>query len=323
MQFNYTPTSDTGLLAAFGEATGSVVTNGVLTIADTLGKGVIRGFDLSPSIRMMVHQYVLTEELIFRRMATKQERGNSLTITFQNVLHGHGTGGQSPASGYRLPSVQVTSADMDFETVFPAHTEINTIIIAVRLAYLNELVPAGSDSVLQTLLAGTQPCVYEAISSPQIQDLAAQLLTATVPALLHDFYYKLKAEELIYLFLLEFIRRQHVPGPALRPADVTRMYALRDKLMADLSVLPNLPDLARFSGISESKMTRLFRQIFGSSIYDYYQTLRMHEAAYLIREQTLSIAEAGYRVGFSNLSHFSRLFEKHYGTTPKRFAMNR
>ncbi len=148
-------------------------------------------------------------------------------------------------------------------------------------------------------------------------------MTATVPGLLHDFYYKLKAEELIYLFLLEFIRRQHLPGLALRPVDVTRMYALRDKLMADLNVLPNLPDLARFSGISESKMTRLFRQIFGSSIYDYYQTLRMHEAAWLIREQHLSIAEAGYRVGFSNLSHFSRLFDKHYGTTPKRFAMNR
>jgi AraC-like DNA-binding protein len=28
----------------------------------------------------------------------------------------------------------------------------------------------------------------------------------------------------------------------------------------------------------------------------------------------------GYELGFSNLSHFSRLFEKHYGLTPKRFS---
>jgi AraC-like DNA-binding protein len=32
------------------------------------------------------------------------------------------------------------------------------------------------------------------------------------------------------------------------------------------------------------------------------------------------VAQAGYELGFSNLSHFSRLFEKHYGQNPKKFS---
>lgn len=34
-------------------------------------------------------------------------------------------------------------------------------------------------------------------------------------------------------------------------------------------------------------------------------------------------AETGHRLGFSNLSHFGRLFEKYYGAKPKRFGTER
>ncbi len=325
MAFDYIPTGEAGLLAAFAEATGSVVINGLLTLADELGQGYIRGFDLNPSIRMMVHCYTLTDELVFRRSTASAGRGDTITITFHNVLVAAGggkNGREAGRTGNGVPAVQITSAGMDFETVFPANTPVNTIIIAVRVAFLAELVqPHAPDSFLQTLVSGTQPYVYEALSSPKIQDTAAQIMMADVPEPLRTFYYRLRAEELIYLFLRELTDRQ-LPGQSVQPADVKRIYAIRNRLAADLSVPPNLPKLARFAGLSESKLTRLFRQIFGSSVYTYYQTLRMHEAAHLIREQ-LSISEAGYRLGFSNLSHFSRLFKRHYGMTPKRFAMNR
>ncbi|GAB3806534.1 hypothetical protein GCM10028819_42070 [Spirosoma humi] len=74
--------------------------------------------------------------------------------------------------------------------------------------------------------------------------------------------------------------------------------------------------------MSESKMKRLFKQIFGVSIYQYFQTHRLNQAAYLIKEQGLSIAQTGYQLGFSNLSHFSRIFEKHIGSKPKKFSVS-
>jgi AraC-like DNA-binding protein len=46
----------------------------------------------------------------------------------------------------------------------------------------------------------------------------------------------------------------------------------------------------------------------------------MEEAAFLLRQAKHTVSETGYELGFSNLSHFSRLFEKHYGITPKKFS---
>lgn len=74
--------------------------------------------------------------------------------------------------------------------------------------------------------------------------------------------------------------------------------------------------------MSESKLNRVFRQIFGNSIYNYYQNLRVNEAAYLIKEEKLSVSEAGYRLGFTNLSHFTRIFERHLGLKPKKYAQH-
>ena len=49
----------------------------------------------------------------------------------------------------------------------------------------------------------------------------------------------------------------------------------------------------------------------------------MQHAASLLREKGLSVSEAGYELGFSNLSHFSRLFEKLIGSKPKQYSKGR
>jgi AraC-like DNA-binding protein len=47
----------------------------------------------------------------------------------------------------------------------------------------------------------------------------------------------------------------------------------------------------------------------------------MQEAARLLKEQHLTVSEVGYRVGFTNLSHFSRVFERHLGLKPKKYSV--
>jgi len=72
--------------------------------------------------------------------------------------------------------------------------------------------------------------------------------------------------------------------------------------------------------MSPSKLKRLFKQIFGNSIFSYYQEFRIQEAARLLKEEKLSVSDAGYRLGFTNLSHFSRVFEEHIGIKPKQYS---
>jgi AraC-like DNA-binding protein len=72
--------------------------------------------------------------------------------------------------------------------------------------------------------------------------------------------------------------------------------------------------------MSPSKLKRLFKQVFGNSIFSYYQGFRMQEAARLLKEEKLSVSEVGCQLGFINLSHFSRVFKEHIGMKPKQYS---
>jgi AraC-like DNA-binding protein len=104
-------------------------------------------------------------------------------------------------------------------------------------------------------------------------------------------------------------------------SDIDKLYVIRTAILADMSQPPQLNALAKMAGMSETKMKQLFKQVFGDTIYNYYQNERMHEAGFLLKHAGYSVSETGYRLGFSNLSHFSRLFEKHYGVTPKKYTL--
>lgn len=74
--------------------------------------------------------------------------------------------------------------------------------------------------------------------------------------------------------------------------------------------------------MNELKLRKIFTQVFGMGIYDYYQHLRMKEAARLMRDERLSVSEAGYQMGFENLGHFTKVFERHIGKKPKKYAQS-
>ncbi|MCF0058805.1 helix-turn-helix transcriptional regulator [Dyadobacter sp. CY356] len=91
-------------------------------------------------------------------------------------------------------------------------------------------------------------------------------------------------------------------------------------MLTDLATPPVINELAAYAHMSPTKLKRLFRQIFGNSIFNYYQEFRMKEAAFLLKRERLSVADVGYRMGFTNLSHFSKVFNEHIGMKPKQYS---
>lgn len=317
MIFEFTAAEHIGMLAAFAKAIGSKIENGIVELPEHLGKGYMRGLDLGPQIRMMIRQYELKEDLVFRRTASGKGT-KVVVIAFHNFFHP--SSDKKPA----LPFVQITTAGIDYEDFFPVNSTINTIIIAVNVDLLKTLLhPGEEDALFQTIIFGDQPFLYEELISPQMQALASQIVTAEHTGPLRHFFYRLKAEELIYLLFKALLKRREAPAQTLNVADVKTIYQVKDKILAHIDHPPKLEELAKFSGMSESKLKRLFKQIFGKNIYDYYQSFRMTEAAYLLKEKGLSVSETGYQLGFSNLSHFARVFEKYIGLKPKRYSSKR
>lgn len=297
--------------------------NGMTLIPPQMGTGYIKGFVINPKLRLIVRQYELKRDWVLDRGFGKEEE-KLVRIAFYNVYQSKNelksSVLQSSADRNLLPSAQIVTTGLNYE-LLPANKKVNSIVITVYADYLRELLKLTTENtLLQIITSGDQPLLFEEIISPKIHEVAAEIIKADPANELQDFYYKIKAEELIYLLFEVLLKRQDTNYQTLNGADVKKIYEVKDNILSNLGTPPILTDLVKLSAMSASKLKRLFKQIFGDSIYSYYQIYRMKEAAYLIKEEGLSVSEAGYRLGFSNLSHFSRLFETHMGAKPKKYS---
>lgn len=81
----------------------------------------------------------------------------------------------------------------------------------------------------------------------------------------------------------------------------------------------SLEHIASDIGMSPRNFSRRFKLATGETPSKYLQRLRIEAAKELLRNSSLSIAEIAYKVGYSDLSYFSRLFKRHEQCSPHAF----
>jgi len=88
---------------------------------------------------------------------------------------------------------------------------------------------------------------------------------------------------------------------------------IADNLTKDLT-LAEIADVAR---MSPHYFSRAFRNSTGTPPHKYVIDRRIEKAKSLLSEKYLPLVEVGLSVGFQNQSHFTTLFHKRTGVTPK------
>ena len=84
----------------------------------------------------------------------------------------------------------------------------------------------------------------------------------------------------------------------------------------------NVDKLSEEVGLSRTQLHRKMKEITGISTGEFIRNLRLQQAARLISEGKVNIAQVAYSVGFNNQTYFSTVFKKYYGMTPTEYAEN-
>jgi AraC-like DNA-binding protein len=84
-----------------------------------------------------------------------------------------------------------------------------------------------------------------------------------------------------------------------------------------------LEALAKECGLSKRHFCRAFRQTTGQSPHEWFQLRRIDKAKVLLLDRGKSLADVGILSGFSDQSHFTRVFMQYVGTTPGVWRRNR
>ncbi|MBE9190961.1 helix-turn-helix transcriptional regulator [Gloeocapsopsis crepidinum LEGE 06123] len=79
----------------------------------------------------------------------------------------------------------------------------------------------------------------------------------------------------------------------------------------------SLDELASIAQISKYYLIRLFKRAMGVTLHRYVTTCRIEKAKQLLAQRNLSIVEICHLVGFQSQSHFTDLFHRYIGVTPK------
>lgn len=64
---------------------------------------------------------------------------------------------------------------------------------------------------------------------------------------------------------------------------------------------------------------RAFKDIIGFTLLQYQHKVRINHSISLLTKTELSVSSIAYNVGYSNLSHFSRIFKKSMGVSPTTY----
>lgn len=324
MIFSFTAIPDFDFITYFARHIQAAVQDGLLVIPDQLGQGYIRKLTFGEDLKITIHRYVLKEDLIINRQSSGQ--GNDLITAFfySNELPlqiAYNDEGHVPFSQRDESAIQVTSNDLSSTIRFPAHQTIHYVVVAIKPTPLKKLLAVSKpNSVLQTITGSGNSFLFFESMVAETKLLLKNLAAVDMTNPLSHFYMQIRVQELLYLVFHKLALRESAPHQAINRADVERLLHIRNQILSELSVPPVIRELAQLAAMSETKLKQLFKQTFGTTIYNYYQQARIKEAAFLLKQGKHSVGQVGYELGFTNLSHFSRLFEKQYGLTPKRYS---
>lgn len=98
--------------------------------------------------------------------------------------------------------------------------------------------------------------------------------------------------------------------------DREKITKAREVLLKHIGEPLTIKELSRKVAINECYLKKGFKELFGTTIFDFYQSQRMEHAKYLLYEKALSVTEVSLLLGYSSISHFSTAFKKHTGIKP-------
>jgi AraC-like DNA-binding protein len=99
-------------------------------------------------------------------------------------------------------------------------------------------------------------------------------------------------------------------------ADREKIAKAREILIQHIGEPITIKELSRKVAINECYLKKGFKEMYGTTVFDFYQSQRMEHAKYLLYEKGCTVTEVSMLLGYSSISHFSTAFKRHTGAKP-------
>lgn len=209
----------------------------------------------------------------------------------------------------------------------PLNKQIKGVKIVFHKNWIENHAGAGNDDenqLILNLLEADHPIyLYEYIDFRSLE-LVKEIFLGSLNAPFLKIKLLAYTIELLHIFFSRIIRREYKLNHKFHYTDLGNIFEARELLIGDFSQhCPTISVLAQKASMSETKFTKMFKNVFGQSTYRYYQTSRMRKAYSLLESGKFSAQEVAELIGYQHPGKFSEAFKKQYNRSPKEILSDK
>lgn len=174
-----------------------------------------------------------------------------------------------------------------------------------RTQYIPVIILSGDDSIEGKLLGFSLGAVDYVVKPCAADEILARIFVHLQTKQKID-----RLEAMVAKAALDRVGDHAFPDDQL----FSRALAILDKR---LSAPPGLVELARELGTNERKLTEIFRQRVGMTVFDYFSEMRLEMARHLLEKSRMRVQAIAGQVGYRNAGDFTRAYRRRYGLSPR------
>ena len=292
---------------------------------EEIGNGFMYIIKIRPGLMMGIGDYQLREDLT----VSFELKGLPFVVGFSVPINIWSTPGNGQGKKDLLmftPGQSFISYLPEWQGIaeYPVRTPVRSVGIYVDSLLLNtfldgqhDRIPTGVSDIVN---GANEKHYYHALTmTPLINMAIHQILDCPYQGPLRRLYFESKTLELITYILAQLVvdKNRHDRPFTLQSGDIERIREARDILIRNLEDPPSLLGLASQVGINKNKLNQGFRQVFGTSVFDYLRLCQLEWARELLESKEKNVTEVAFEVGYAQHSNFTKAFKKHFGTNPK------
>jgi len=295
--------------------------------------------DCNSAARPIVREKTLPEQVagyfnleVAETVSTTSLKTSQIAVTRLSGSSGSGMSSPMPAGKAYLVVLQLQdSAGNELWKAGHLNSTVPFLDRSLIISHLREELALNLQGPFDFLLLHIPECVFDELAdthgTPRIDGLRSEseahdttlhylgraLLGAmeNTPEASGKFF-----DHMAFAICLRLAQRYGVQRPRGGALSPTQTRLAKDMLAADLIEQPNLDLIANACGMPVGRFVRSFREVTGLPPHRWLRSFRVDRAKQLLCGSSLSLAQIAYECGFSDQSHFTRVFTAAVRETP-------
>ncbi|MCF6309693.1 MAG: helix-turn-helix transcriptional regulator [Sulfurimonas sp.] len=210
------------------------------------------------------------------------------------------------------------SSRQDLTIIVDEEKEVDIFILFIADFFLKRYLNANINEPIDFLYRKIQEEIgCERMNTQPIDALSLYIINKIINPKTNDSMKSITCEHNVLEFMIHRFKLLDMIDEKIADDEIYISRAAKDILLKDYTSPPTIQVLAHLCATNESKLKKVFKKVYNTTVYCYIQKLRLEKANLLLKEQVLNIGEIAKEVGYKHQGHFSKLFFETYGVYPK------